>query len=151
MKINHKIQTLFAIILTGILVSFMQGCSSSYYVVHQYKPVTVSDIIQMSKDKVPPSTIIQKIKKSHTLYKLSASQLADLEKQGVSPEVINYMEQTHLNAVRHNQQLEDSYYWWPGWDGYYYGGPAFGWPDDYWDWNWGGDFDSGDEGDFENH
>jgi len=37
------------------------------------------------------------------------------------------MQKTHLDAIKNNQRLENSYYWWPGEDGYEYGGPAFGW------------------------
>jgi hypothetical protein len=51
------------------------------------------------------------------------------------------MQKTYVNSVRQNQQLEDWGYWWPGWDGYWYGGPAFGWPWGYWNWHWGGDID----------
>lgn len=124
-----------AVVITGTII-FLQGCSTTSYVT-RYEPVTVGDIVQMSKDSVPPSQIIKEIKKSHTAYKLTADQLAKLEKEGVSPDVVNYMEETHLEAVRENQYLEDDKYWWPGWDGYYYGGPAFGWPYGYWNWNWG--------------
>ena len=108
-------------------------------------PVTVSEIVKMSKEGIPAQTIINKMKKSRTVYRLKAEQLAQLEKEGVPGPVINYMQKTYLNAVQHNQQLEDWNYWWPGWDGYWYGGPAFGWPYDYWNWYWGPDTDFGDE------
>jgi hypothetical protein len=108
-------------------------------------PVTVPEIIKMSKEGVPAQTIISKMRKSHTVYRLKAEQLAQLKQEGVAGPVINYMQNTYLKSVERNQQLEDWSYWWPGWDGYWYGGPAFGWPYDYWDWNWGPDVDFGDE------
>jgi len=37
------------------------------------------------------------------------------------------MQQTYLEAVRRNQQLNDQRYWTPYGDGYLYGGYPFGW------------------------
>ena len=122
-----------SILVIGAL--FMQGCM--VYQTYSVPPVTVADILQMTKDSVPTDQIIQKMKESNTVYRLTAAQLTDLSKKGVAPEVLNYMQETHLEAVRQNQQLEDQSYWWPGWDGYWYGGPAFGWPPYYWQYNWG--------------
>ncbi len=125
----------FYLVLIAIGVFFVQSCV--VYQGYSLPPVTVNDIVQMTKDSVPAAQIIQKMKESNTVYKLSAEQLTQLSKEGVAPDVLNYMENTHLEAVRQNQQLEDSHYWWPGWDGYLYGGPAFGWPNLYWQYNWG--------------
>ena len=135
MKNLKRLRGLTYLLFLGFSLGILQSCVTTN--VYKTPPVTVSDILQMSKEGVPAQTIISKIKKSYTVYKLNASQLAELQKEGVAADVINYMEQTHLEAVRHNQQLEDQSYWWPGWDGYYYGGPAFGWPNNYWSYNWG--------------
>ncbi len=121
------------LIVTGVML--LQNCA--VYNPYKEPPVTVSDVVQMSKDGVPSDDIIKEMRKSHTVYWLKADQLAKLRNEGVSDTVINYMEKTHIDAVRQNQALEDYNYWWPGWDGYYYGGPAFGWPYGYWNFNWG--------------
>ena len=133
--------------LSAVGIVLLQSCA--VYSTNRYRPVTVADIVQMSKDKVPSEKIINSIRKSQTVYNLKADQIASLAKEGVSNSVLNYMEKTHIDAVRHNQRLEDSRYWWPGWDGYMYGGPAFGWPENYQDYNWGPDINFGedDEGD----
>jgi hypothetical protein len=129
-KINHSI----FLVLTVAGVMLFQNCA----VYNNVPPaITVPEIVQMSKDGVDSKDIIKDIKRSRTVYWLKADQLARLRDEGVSDSVINYMEKTHINAVRQNQRLEDSNYWWPGWDGYWYGGPAFGWPYDYWRYNWG--------------
>jgi hypothetical protein len=96
-------------------------------------PVTVSEIVQWSRENVPADVIIQRMRDSRTVYRLKASQLVTLSDEGVSPKVLDYMQSTYLAAVRQNQALEDWSYWWPGWDGFWYGGPAFGWPN----WGWG--------------
>jgi hypothetical protein len=89
--------------------------------------VTVGQIIKMSHEGLPPRDIIKLMQDSGTAYRLSASQLADLRQKGVSDAVINYMQQTYLNAVRENQVRQDPAYWYLGPDGYYYSGPPYGW------------------------
>lgn len=135
MKNLNKMRRLLYLLFIGLSMGMLQSCVASN--VGRTPPVTVSDILQMTREGAKAHTIISKMRKSHTVYRLKADQLAKLQKDGVSADVINYMEQTHLMAVKHNQQLEDQGYWWPGWDGYYYGGPAFGWPNNYWNFNWG--------------
>lgn len=123
------------LVITGAI--YLQGCVVSQPQPVYYTPVTVPDIVKMTKDGVPTNDIINEMQKSHTVYWLKADQLAKLKGDGVADSVINYMEDTHIEAVRQNQALQNSYYWWPGWDGYYYGGPAFGWPYNFWILNWG--------------
>ena len=122
-KFHKKLVSL--LIASGLLL--LQSC-----VVYQQSrepAVKVPDILQMSKDGVTSKEIIQKIKKSHTTYTLKAGELSKLQKLGVSDSVINYMEQTHFNAIRQDARDKNSYnYWGPGWGGYYYGYPNYGWP-----------------------
>jgi hypothetical protein len=91
-------------------------------------PLTVSEVIQMSKDGVPAKTIIEQMRASGAAYRLSASQLARLHDRGVSDQVLDYMQQTYLSAVRQDQRLEEWNYWTLGPDGFWYGGPYYGWP-----------------------
>ena len=95
------------------------------------KPVTVAEVVKMSQDKVPAGVMIDKMRQSGTVYRLKASELAKLKEEGVPDAVINYMQQTYLNAVRRNQALEDWDYWTMGPDSYWYGGGPFGWPNEW--------------------
>ena len=140
---NQNRLTIFLLLL-GMGLLFSQGCSVSRQTA-KHQAVTVPDIVQMSKAGVSPDDIIKKIRKSHTVYKLSGSQYGQLGKEGVSGQVLNYMQKSYVNSVRQNQQLSDSRYWWPGWDGYWYGGPAFGWPYGYWSYNWGDGVNFGED------
>jgi len=113
--------------VSGIFVmSCLQGCATLG--LEETKPVSVQEVVQMSTSGVPAEKIIEKMRKSRTVYRLKASELAELRDKGVSDKVIDYMQQTYLTAVQRDQQLEDMNYWWP-WNGYLYGGPYFGWPD----------------------
>lgn len=125
-KFHHMLVLLC--ITSGILL--LQSC-----VVYQQSrepSVKVPEILQMSKDGVTSKDIIQKIKKSRMVFTLKVDELAKLQKLGVSDSVINYMEQTHFNAIRQDTRNENSYNWGPGWGGYYYGYPYYGWPYNYW-------------------
>ncbi|HAH22777.1 MAG TPA: hypothetical protein DCL77_03270 [Prolixibacteraceae bacterium] len=116
-------------------IALLQSCAVNKP--YSFTPLTVPQIVQMSKDKVPSIDIINEIKKSHTAYDLKASEYAKLQKAGISDSVVNFMQETHLNLIRHDQQVQDSYYWNPGFGGYWYG-PGYGWPYAYG--YWGLDF-----------
>lgn len=114
-------------ILIAAIIILLSGCSAA--ALSPPSPVSVADILQMSQEGVPPKTIIDRIRASGTVYRLSASELADLRLKGVVNQVIDYMQNTYLEAVRKNQQLQDENFWHLYDDGYYYGGYPFGWPD----------------------
>jgi hypothetical protein len=92
------------------------------------EPVTVPQVVEMSKAGVPAGEIIGKMKASGTIYRLQASQLVELHTQGVSPEVLDYMQQTFVEAIRRDAAYDNWNRWTP-YDNYWYGGPPFGWPD----------------------
>ena len=70
-------------------------------------PVMVSEVILMSKEGMPAETIVTKMRDANTVYRLTAAELAYLHDQGVADPVINYMQQTYLEAVRREQNLAD--------------------------------------------
>jgi hypothetical protein len=74
-------------------------------------PVTVGDVIHMSKTGVPAETILDHMRESQAVYRLTASQLAQLRGQGVADQVVDYMRQTSLYAVRHDQRFGDHDRW----------------------------------------
>jgi hypothetical protein len=120
------------LIITGI--SVLQSCV--VYNPSDRKDIPLSDIVQMSKDGRSSKDIIREIRNSHTIYALRANQIAKLSNEGVPDSVLNYMEKTHIDAVRRYQRMSDSYY---GWGGYgYYGGFGFGYPYGFgWPYGWG--------------
>lgn len=74
-------------------------------------PVTINEVIQLSKAAVPAETIVNRMHASKTIYRLNAAQLAQLHDQGVADPVLNYMQQTYLNAVRREQDRADAATW----------------------------------------
>ena len=83
-----------AVLLVSGLVAglLMAGCST--YGKQKGLPVTVSQILEMSKAGTPPTGIIAKIRATGTVYRIKASDLAKLKEQGVADEVIDYMQKT---------------------------------------------------------
>ena len=128
-KSRHR-SLAFLFVITAVIF-VLSGCATLG--IKTSPPVTVADIIKMSQDKVPADEIISKMRKSGTVYRLRASELAKLKEEGVPDAVIDYMQQTYLTAVRRNQALEDWSYWNSGSDGYWYGGGPYGWPDEWYE------------------
>jgi hypothetical protein len=112
-KKSSLTKNLALIILIGLTV--LSGCATFGFKTPE--PVTVGEVIQMSKDNVPPETIVKKMRDSESVYPLTAAQLAELHDMGVSDPVLNYMQQTYIDAQRQQQNLDDrdsGYMWGPG-------------------------------------
>lgn len=111
------------------LLILLAGCATPQNVDRHV--VTVQQVVAMSREGIPAADIIRTIRNSGTVYRLDASQLVLLQKDGVPNAVLNYMQHTYIKAVRRNQALQDRGYWTQGADGYWYGGIPYGWPYDY--------------------
>ena len=71
------------------------------------EPVTVGQVIEMSKEGVPAETIVRKMRDSETVYRLTAAQLAELHDMGIADQVLDYMQQTYIEAERREQIRDD--------------------------------------------
>jgi hypothetical protein len=116
---------LAGLLLTLASLLLLPACAS---LANRPPPVTVSEVVDMSHHGVPPQQIIDRMQESGTVYRLSATQLAQLKDKGVPDSVLNYMQETYLTSVRRRQELADERFWTFGPDGYWYGGYALGWP-----------------------
>ena len=94
--------TALALLVSATLLS---GCSAIGF--QQHDPVTISQVIQMNKDGVPTDSIIKAMRDSDAVYRLTAAQLAELHDMGLPDPVLNYMQQTYIEAERRQQSLED--------------------------------------------
>jgi len=91
-----SLQSLLSVALFSLGVLWLGGCTP-------FHPVTVPQILEMTREGVPPNTIIARIKESNTVYRLHAHQVAQLSRDGVNDKVLDYMQQTYLDAVRRDQ------------------------------------------------
>jgi uncharacterized membrane protein YgcG len=122
---------LLGVALMGAVILFAASCATTRpYGYTAPEPIRVARIVKWSKKGVPANVIIRRLRKSETVYRISASQIANLSQEGVPDQVLNYMQETYLRAIRRDQRLEDQNYWMAYQDGYYYGGPYYWlWPD----------------------
>ena len=112
------------LVLAAAVALAVAGCSS--IAGPPPPPLTVPQVIALSQTVDDPEVIIQRIRESRTVYRLTAGQVADLESRGVPRLVAEYMRQTYIDAVQREQIREDWSYWtFDG--GYWYGGCAYGW------------------------
>jgi hypothetical protein len=88
-----------------IWISVLSGCATLE--LKKPEPITVGQVIQMSKDNVPPETIVKKMRDSDTVYPLTAAQLAELHDMGVADQVLNYMQRSYIEAERRQQSADD--------------------------------------------
>jgi hypothetical protein len=100
--------------LMAALLIFFSGCATPE--VRRAMPLTVSQIVEMSKGGVPADEIIERMRDSGAVYRLKASELARLHEEGVPDAVIDYMQETYLEALRRHEIRED----WRS--GFWYGG-----------------------------
>lgn len=103
------------------------------------------ELARLSKAGTPVQEILARIKQSGSRYALSVSQMIELHSQGVSKEVLDYVqsareqdlrdrfaeeinlrEQRHAEELRREQELRrNAYYYDPWWPGYGWG---YGYP-----------------------
>jgi hypothetical protein len=118
---------LLRLAMVAVVALSLAGCA--YFNSTYQPPLTVPQIVKLSKEGIPADDLIARMKVSGTVYRLKASRLAKLEKMGVPAKVINYMQQTYLDAVRNDARYEDLQYWSHEDEYGWYGGAPFGWPD----------------------
>ncbi len=92
-------------------------------------PVSVTEIVKLSQAGVPPDVIVYKVNYSGLVYYLNEEQYDSLRELGVTPKVIDYMQDTYDQALEaHPNLAKDEYLacWYLGWDGFWYGGGPWG-------------------------
>lgn len=82
-------------VLIGTLLTLL-GCASA----PRPTAPTTAEIVQMSQRKLPDDIIIERIRASRAVYRLSAAELVKLHDQGVSDAVLNAMQNTQIEEVR---------------------------------------------------
>lgn len=109
-------------ILLGLMLALLGGCAQ--FGAKRPPAPTLEEIVAQSKAGVSPSTLIQRMRQSYAVYPLSAAELARLHDQGVSDEVLNYMQAAYLEQVRRDEAWRSRYHYDP-WFGPWWGFPPY--------------------------
>jgi hypothetical protein len=109
------------LVLVAVPVLLAGGCAT---LGSEPPRVSVPEIVALSQEGVPANAILEKMRAAGTVYRLTASQLADLRDKGVPDAVIDAMQRGYLEAVRRDERLAD----WNMWrfdGGWWYGRPWY--------------------------
>lgn len=64
--------------------------------------LSLDEIVVLSRNGEPPAAIIAKIRSSHSRYQLTPAQIVDLNRRGVSLEVLDFIYNAQQQALRDN-------------------------------------------------
>ena len=78
------------------------SCASEWKILRSSPSIAVSQIVAMSQEGMAADAMIEKLRASQTVYRLSAAQLVNLHEQGVPDPVLDYMQETLVaSEARH--------------------------------------------------
>lgn len=106
-----------ALLVVGVMLA---GCATT----PAPPPVTVEQVVQMSREGLSPEEIIAKMEDSETVYRLSGSELARLKERGVPDAVLDYMQDTYVDYERSRVYRHYDPWWGPPYASVY---PYWGW------------------------
>jgi hypothetical protein len=104
----------------AILIVCAALLASSCATVRRPQPLTLADIISMSKAGLSDEEIMRRIDQTRSVFRLSSDQILLLRNENVSARVIDYMLETYTRAM---VEAERRAYARPGWHfsfGYFY-------------------------------
>jgi hypothetical protein len=104
-----KKHTLTLALVCLLAAMFLGGCSG----MPRRPPPSLDQIVEMSKSGKAAEEIIQELRETRAVYRLSGSQIARLHEQGVPDPVLDYMQDAYMDRVRwESRTMYDSPFWW---------------------------------------
>jgi hypothetical protein len=88
------------LLLSLFLLAMLGGCATTPAV----PPITLDEVMSLSKANTPPDEIVRKMKESRTVYLISASEIVKLSKEGVDNKVLDYMQATAVDQARRDER-----------------------------------------------
>ncbi len=122
---SKPISTSLARIATAAALLILTGCATGPFG-EPPKPIAPEEVVAMAKKGDTAANIIGALQKSRTVYNLTASQFAQLSRDGVPDAVLDFMQQTQLkeieNEARRNAYFDARFAY--GWYGHPWYGPT---------------------------
>lgn len=104
------------VLLFSATIAVLSGCATMN--IKEPDPVTLEQIVAMAKEGKDGPTIIGEIKKSGTVYDVTASQYAKLSRDGVPDAVLDFMQSGQLKMAEQQGRREaanDLWFYGPNW------------------------------------
>ena len=106
-------------LLTYLAIVLLVGCATAK---PRPTPLSLADIMSMSKAGLSDGEIIQRVEDTHSVFKLTADDVVRLRNEGVSNGVVTYLLDNYTRAAMAEQRRRDSDEIRSQW-GFYYGHP----------------------------
>jgi hypothetical protein len=104
-----------------VLVVLASAAISACATFEKREPMTLEQVVQMSKDGAHPADVINRIKDSRTVFMLTGSQYAKLREDGVDDSVLDYIQRSYVASVEMDSYVRyRTMYWGYGWGSPYY-------------------------------
>ena len=97
---TRRVQRLVATCLLLAVCTVSAGCATT----NKPPAPSLSEVIRMSEEGLEDDRIIARLHESGAVYPLSATQIVDLNRNGVSTEVLDYMQQTYVASERRRER-----------------------------------------------
>jgi hypothetical protein len=88
-----------------MVVALLMGCATAK---PRPTPLSLADIISMTKVGLSDAEIIGRVEDTHTVFKLAADDVVLLRKEGVSNGVVTYLLDTYTRVAMEEQRRRDS-------------------------------------------
>lgn len=96
-------------VLTLLLVVLLLGGCAAMET--RPAPLSREDIVRLAQAGEPPKDIIRKLQETGTVVLLSASDIVKLHQAGVPQEVLDYLQQVQIDAIRRRDALDRAFAW----------------------------------------
>lgn len=92
----------------AIVIALLAGCAAptAYESTPAYSKYTLEQVIQWSKEGLPADQIVSRLNAANSFYPLTARELISLRDQGVSLDVLDYLVDSYVGTVRHEERFQ---------------------------------------------
>ncbi len=102
-------------VATALLALTLAGCAAFG---SRPQPLSEEDLVRMTKNGASAQAIVERLESTGTVIFLSASDIVRLHRDGVAPEVLDWLQRAQIEEIARTERFRYAY-------GPYYGGPYF--------------------------
>lgn len=86
---------------------FAAGCATTQYpATPAYSKYSVEEIVRWSRAGEPPERIVERLRSAAGFYPLTATEIVRLHGEGVSLQVLDWMQRSYVQGIRHEERFQ---------------------------------------------